>query len=118
MFKNQIKTKKKGLLFFLSAILSLIVILSSFTVAASASRSEYDFAPKEVILGGVPFGVKFSTRGVMVIGFSDIDGLSKNQNPAYLAGLRAKDIITKVNGRKIEDAEDLIADIQQALDKI
>ena len=112
MFNNQIKIKKKGLLFLLSAILSLIFILSSFTVAASASRSEYDFAKKEVILGGVPFGVKFSTEGVMVIGFSDIDGLSKNQNPAYLAGLRAKDIITKVDGKAVLGAEELTGKVE------
>lgn len=107
MFKNQIKSKKRGLFLLACATLAVAFVLSSFTLTASAKASGRDYSVDEVILGGVPFGIKFSTEGVVVLGFSDIDGLSKNQNPAYLAGLRAKDIITKVDGAAISGAEDL-----------
>ena len=112
MFKNQIKSKKKGLLLFASTALVLLLILSSFTLAVSAATGKRDYSKDEVILGGVPFGVKFSTEGVVVIGFSDIDGINKTQNPAYLAGIRAKDIITKVDGRVISGAQELTKSVE------
>ncbi len=112
MFKNQIKSTKRGLFLLTCAILSLMIVLSSFTLAVSAVQNKRDYSKEEVILGGVPFGVKFSTEGVVVIGFSDIDGMSKNQNPAYLAGLRAKDVITKIDGRVISGAEELTGAVE------
>lgn len=112
MFQNQIKSKKKRLLSFLGTALALLFILSSFTLGVSAAQNKRDWGKEEVILGGVPFGVKFSTEGVVVIGFSDIDGMNKNQNPAYLAGIRAKDIITKVDGRVISGAEELTSRVE------
>ncbi len=114
MFKNQIKNKKKGLSFLLCALITLAMLVSSLTVVASAVQTKRDFRGESVILGGVPFGVKFTTEGVTVIGFSDIDGLSKTQNPAYLAGLRAKDVIVKVNGRDIKDAEELTRSVESS----
>ena len=88
-------------------MIALVIVLSSFTLAVSAKEGRRDYSNCEVILGGVPFGIKFSTDGVVVLGFSDIDGMSKNQNPAYLAGLRAKDVITKVDGVMVSGAEEL-----------
>ena len=106
MFKNHIKKGRwAGLIICL--ILTLTIAVSFFSVPVSALESKRDFSCEEVILGGVPFGIKFATEGVVVIGFSDIDGLSKNQNPAYLAGIRAKDVIIKVNGVSIAGAEEL-----------
>ncbi len=95
-------------------LLALSFIMSAFTVGASAVVSKRDYSRTELLLGGMPFGVKFSTEGVMVIGFSDIDGISKTQNPAYLAGLRAKDIILKVNGKSISGAEELTRTVENS----
>ena len=50
----------------------------------------------KVYVGGVPFGIKFFTDGVSVVGFEN-----ENSNPAYRAGLRLYDTIIKVNGKKI-----------------
>ncbi len=106
MFKNQIK-RGRAVSVLLCLVLTLAFAVSLFSVGVSAAGVKRSFSGEEVILGGVPFGVKFSTEGVVVVGFSDIDGISKNQNPAYLAGLRAKDIITKVDGISIKGAEEL-----------
>ena len=57
--------------------------------------------------GGMPFGVRFLTQGVTVVGFCDVDTASGKQNPAERAGIRLKDIILKVNGEPIESAADL-----------
>lgn len=108
MFKFNIKTKKKGLIPLLSFCFAVIFLLSSFTIiSASAVQNKRDYSKIEVYLGGMPFGVKYSTEGVTVIGFSDIDGLSKSQNPAYLAGIRAKDVILKVDGKEIQSSCEL-----------
>ncbi len=57
--------------------------------------------------GGMPFGVKFFTHGVMVVGFCDIQRDGEAQNPAKQAGLRQKDVITEVNGKPLADAMSL-----------
>ena len=108
MFKDNKKTGKRRSLFLLSVCLALIFTLSAISaVSVSATGNKRDYSRDEVYLGGMPFGLKFSTDGVTVIGFSDIDGLSKTQNPAYLAGLRAKDVILKVDGEEIKSATQL-----------
>ena len=112
MFRNQIKTKKRGLLSAFCMLLAAAFLLSTFTLGISAAQSKRDFSVDEVILGGMPFGIKFSTEGITVIGFSDIDGISKTQNPAYLAGIRAKDVILKVNGKTVSDAEELTRTVE------
>ena len=66
-----------------------------------------------LIPGGIPFGVKFNTDGVMVVGFCDVETGNGKINPAYLAGLRTGDIIRRLNGRPISDA----ASLSQAMDE-
>ncbi len=56
----------------------------------------------KVYVGGVPFGIKFFTKGVSIVGFDD-----ENSNPAYKAGLRLYDTIIKVNGKEISGIADL-----------
>ena len=46
--------------------------------------------------GGIPFGIKFFTKGVLVVGFDD-----EKTNPAFAAGLRLHDIITQIDGKDI-----------------
>ncbi len=111
MLKDQIIIKKKLLFLFICTALMLTFLFSYFTLPASAATGKQEDYSK-VILGGMPFGVKFTTEGVMVIGFSDIDGLSKSQNPAYLAGIRAKDVILKINGQALLSAEDLTKTVE------
>jgi hypothetical protein len=50
----------------------------------------------KVYVGGVPFGIKFLTRGVSVVGFEN-----EATNPAYKAGLRLYDTIIFRNHAKI-----------------
>lgn len=50
----------------------------------------------KVHVGGFPFGIKFFTKGALVVGFDD-----EGTNPAFVAGLRLYDIITQINGKEI-----------------
>ena len=58
----------------------------------------------KVYAGGVPFGIKFSTKGASVVGFE-----GEEQNPAFRAGLRLYDTIIKINGKEISSASELSA---------
>ena len=86
------------------------------TDIAAMSFQEHDSIPaslpasykdKKVYPGGVPFGVKFYTDGIIVIGFSDVVHDGGRTNPAYDAGIRMKDVITKIDGKEITRAADL-----------
>ena len=62
------------------------------------------FAGRVVYPGGMPFGVKFSCDGLMIVGFSEI--AEADGNPAYDAGLRMGDMILSVDGVPVRTAED------------
>ena len=62
--------------------------------------------------GGMPFGVKFYTDGVMVVGFCDVDTGKGSINPATRAGLHAKDVILKINGETLHGAADMTERIE------
>ena len=64
--------------------------------------------------GGMPFGVKFQTDGVLVVGISDITTAEGNANPAYDAGLRIKDIITHINDTPITTVEEVTEYIESS----
>ena len=89
-------------------------------VAAEAPASCPTIGPKaashrEVYLGGMPFGVKFHTEGVTVVGYCDVDSGDNQavaQNPAKDAGLQIKDRITHVDGAPLADAAALCAAVE------
>lgn len=56
----------------------------------------------KVYVGGVPFGIKFLTKGVSIVGFEN-----ESSNPAYKAGLRLYDTIIKINGSEVSSISDL-----------
>ena len=55
--------------------------------------------------GGMPFGAKMFTEGLIVVGFTDVDCTSGSKQPAYDAGIRVKDIILSINGTPVTSAE-------------
>ncbi len=58
--------------------------------------------------GGMPFGVKFYTDGLVIVGFSDVPCEGGSRKPAYDAGLRENDVITKVNGTEVHNSNDFL----------
>ncbi len=66
-----------------------------------------------VCVSGEPFGIKMFSDGVMIVGFSDIKTPTGYQNPASKVGLSMGDVITSMNGEKIETKDD----IQMVIDK-
>ena len=67
-------------------------------------KMRVDVGEETVLMpGGAAVGVALSTKGVLVVGVSDVQGKS----PAQSAGLRAGDIIETVNGRPLNGSQHL-----------
>ena len=105
---------------FLLAVL-LLVTGGAVTVAAenTASPQVGGNMPREVYVGGMPFGVKFYTEGILVVGFCDVDvtsggGGTRNVNPARTAGLKMRDVITAVNGKTPAGAASLTRAVEES----
>ncbi|WP_411167909.1 SpoIVB peptidase [Clostridium sp. MB05] len=62
----------------------------------------------ELYPGGTSVGIKLSTKGVLVVGHSDIDSIEgKVESPAKASGIELGDVIIKINGEEIENSKDL-----------
>ncbi len=80
--------------------------------AGGETISPDDLRELKLSPGGMPFGVKFFTEGVSVVGFCDVEVNGQACNPATNAGLRPKDIIVKVNGETLSGAAQLTEAIE------
>ncbi len=85
---------------FLSASLGI-----SATTSPTAGSEKYQNL--KLTVGGVPFGVKFITEGVLIVGMSDVPTKDGAKNPAREAGLRIGDRIVKLGGQTILGASEL-----------
>ena len=57
--------------------------------------------------GGMPFGIKFMTSGVMVVGFCGVDTKEGEKNPSLDAGLCVSDVIKSIDGKEIKSTAQL-----------
>lgn len=68
----------------------------------------------EVCPGGSTVGIKLSTKGVLVVGHSEIDsGKGFVESPARNCGIELGDIIIKINGEVIENSKDLAKKVKK-----
>ena len=56
----------------------------------------------KVYPGGMSFGVKLTTEGVLIVGMSDVNVSYGAVNPAYNAGIRIGDTVTAIEGKEID----------------
>lgn len=75
--------------------LSLLGVVPIKSVNIKVVKQRY------VALSGESFGIKIFTKGVMVVGMSDVKTDSGSVNPAKKSGLKIGDIIEKVNGKSV-----------------
>lgn len=69
----------------------------------------------KVYPGGFPVGIKMSTKGVLVVGFSDIEITEdKVESPGKKAGMELGDVILKVNNEDILDSKDLMNKVEKS----
>ena len=58
-----------------------------------------------VMVCGTPFGIKLYTKGVLVVGLSDVDTAAGKVNPAAAAGVCVGDTILAINGQAVETGD-------------
>ena len=92
------KIKRVGTL--LMAFLFIITALALPTAAAERERPA-------LYVGGIPFGVRFFTDGVLVVGYCDVECNGKACNPARDAGLQPGDCICRVNQIEVTTSAEL-----------
>jgi stage IV sporulation protein B len=68
----------------------------------------------KVIPGGQSIGVKLNTVGVLVVGYHLVETENGKKSPGEIAGIKVGDIITSINGKKIEKMSDLSPFIEEA----
>ena len=56
---------------------------------------------------GTPFGIKIYTEGVLVSGFSEVNTIDGQKNPAKDAGIKQGDFIVSLNGVNVYTNEDV-----------
>lgn len=82
-------------------------VTSKLFGASPQASVTVDVKKRMLVPCGQVFGVKFFTKGVIVIGDTDIETESGFINPARLAGLAKNDIIIRVNGKEVNTVEAL-----------
>ena len=102
-----------------AALLIALLIFSSAAFTANAQTAYSRASAKrqnEITLypGGMPFGVKFITEGVLVVGFCDVKNQNSVSNPSLDAGLRQGDIILKIDGQNVNAASELLDIIEKS----
>ena len=80
----------------------------------SSPLSRAELKSMKLYAGGVPFGVKFMTEGLLVVGFCDVDSGAKRVNPSSEAGLRVGDRILSANGKRLVSSSELSKLIEQS----
>ena len=80
----------------------LVALLFVFTLSASAKTDS-----RELIPGGMAFGIKFFTDGCVIIGTTGVESASGLCSPAKDAGLESGDILIRAGGREFKTAEEL-----------
>lgn len=59
--------------------------------------------------GGTSVGVRLSSNGVLVVGFSDImKGDQRSESPAKASGIELGDLITQINGKKVYTTKEVM----------
>ena len=83
-------------------IATLIVCFCVFPLnAASAST--------EIYLGGIPAGFSLNTRGVTIVGITDVNTENGKVSPGKEAGLKLGDVILSINDQEINNSKDIAA---------
>ncbi len=78
----------------------------------NVSVSVYD--DMRLIPGGMPFGIKFTASGVLVVGIGEVETENGSVCPARTSGIQIKDVIVKANGQAINSNEEFTQIIENS----
>ena len=86
---------------------SQVVDIKLFGIFPIKSTRVEVVSPIKLIPAGTPFGVKLLTKGVLVVGISDIRTTKGTRNPARALGIEIGDSIESIGGRQVKTNEDI-----------
>ena len=89
--------------------LALLLILGCISPLGITAQA----AEEQVYLGGTAFGVKYFTKGVLVVGLCTVEGFGSSVCPATEAGIKKGDIIVSANGTELKSADDFKKTIEE-----
>lgn len=89
-------------------VTAAIMVICALTVSIGAAELD------GICAGGMPFGVRFQTDGVIVAGIENVETDRGGVCPAKDAGIAAGDLILSANGKKISSADELIKIISES----
>lgn len=92
------------------AFLLCLVLLCSLTLPVGAESGER----QKCYVGGTPFGVRYFTDGILVVGYCDVTSGGKARNPARDAGIKPGDAIVKIGNEAVEGVSDLAEEIGES----
>lgn len=92
-----------------SAALLLCGLLLFLPVSHAEVYAEACEASCRVLPGGQAFGVELQTKGVLVVGTAPVDCLGDDISPAEAAGVRAGDVLSKINGKEVNSVTAVIS---------
>jgi len=67
-----------------------------------------------LIPGGVPFGIRFQTKGVLIVALSDVITDEGKISPATDAGIQPNDVIVTIDGQQVSSVDDVNKAIQES----
>ena len=97
-----------------SLVLSLLLFAFPIPCAAASAVPPVTTAPQDggantpmtlpaaageqmLLPGGMPFGVRMQTKGVLVVGLCDVTEQGKAHRPAYDGGVRVGDVLVVIH---------------------
>lgn len=98
---------------FENVVLSDTVCIDDFKQTVSTFNDK-DVSQLKLIPGGFPFGVKFYTKGVVVVGISDVETEKGFVSPAGNAGFKKGDIITEIDSVPVNTIDEISQAIQNS----
>lgn len=81
--------------------------------ASEAAAREIDGDIK-LIPGGMPFGIKLYTKGVPVVGLTDVKVGNKSERIASDAGIEVGDVISGINGNEVNTVSEVSSAIENS----
>ncbi|MBO7341844.1 MAG: hypothetical protein J6U87_04090, partial [Clostridia bacterium] len=87
----------------LALFLAVLALVSAAVLPVGASGGERP----ALWVGGIPFGVRFFTEGILVVGYCDVQCGGACHNPARAAGLAPGDCIYQINEESPHTAGEL-----------
>ena len=81
-------------------------VLKLFGIIPVKKITVNKISTENICIGGQPFGIKLFTKGVIVVGLTDILTSEGTVCPASDAGIKKGDIILAVNEKEVASAED------------